>query len=246
MAWGTPTDLGGDSAGTGTFTVTATAPVGSLVVAYYVDTFNATGTISDSKSNSYTPIGSVVSFTDSSTQGWNIFLSFSVITSVLTSATDTIQWSNNSPWLGGALFVSGPAASPLDTSVHNTSATGASPLTTTALTPAGAGELFVAVGLISYSGGTPTFGAVSGFTKPPFSVQTNAGGVQATSGGAYQVNAGSGALTWNPVLTGGTRLGWGAVMAAFKAPAVALGPTVAVTGSPRGGGVINRYNVIGY
>lgn len=211
----TVTDIGHNSNGTGT-TLAVSVPVagiaaGALVlVAVQEGSTIVNGSVADSAGNTYTNDANATS----GSNGIRLQLYRSVIATGLTSGqsiTYTKHANNHATGISAfyATSSTGWPASPLDLSPAGTTGTSTSPSITSG-TPAAAGELFAAAAAWS---ATATFTQDSGHGwAVPFDVDTAQS--SASIGGGNQVNAGTGALTFNPTLS--ASVAWGAVLVSYK------------------------------
>lgn len=213
MAIGTPTDLGRNSAGSGTtlaITTAATASAGTLIVVFTgssADTDAATG-VTDSASNSYT--GATASTGNTSSR---IFYCMNA-TQLASGGTITVTYGNSQAHYAVAVAVSGVAtASALDqeTGNNNFSSTG---LTLTTGTLSQADEIAFAQMMAKSPG---TFTEASGFTT-----FTSVGGTNKLFP-SYKTVAATTAISYAPSLSGAATIS--EVIATFKGAAAAATAT---------------------
>lgn len=202
-AWTGPTLLGfsQSSSGATSKSITGvTASAGSLVV-FCGTTFTASTvanmSASDSAGNTWTFRGR-----KSASQNMNTWIAWSVLTSPLSSGSITVSSSTNNlldMYMGAAAWT-GQAAGPVeDTSVQADASTAltTSPSVTSG-TPSATGDLMIGVmGEYLATADTYTEDTANGWTTIYHGVP---GGGTGHMGCAYQVNAGSGAKTYNPTV----------------------------------------------
>lgn len=207
VVWGTPTSLGVNASTTGaTVTLTGcTVPAGALIVVCVMDNAAVAGSVADTL-NSYALASSVVVNAANILQA---FYAYNV--TALSSGTITYtKHTSGATAVISAFYITGEltGSTPLDLVTLPTSGTSTSPSITSG-TPTVSNEFFV--GFI----GTPTAGVT--LTQDVthawqnFPVIENANNTIA--GGSF-VNAGSGALTYAPTLSGSVK--WGALLISFK------------------------------
>ncbi len=198
-----------------------TVPSGAEIIVAAAQDTNAIGTVSDSVSNTYTKI---TDLTDGNGNRLGMFYAENV--TALSSGTITY---NKNGTVGStqvtAFYATGLAASgSLDSgATASASGSGASvTATATSGSPAGGGELFVGISMMSStaftSGPTQSSGGWSTpFNNPGLSVQLIGGNL---------VNAGSGTEAYSPTAASSMSfVFWATIIAAFKPASGAASPT---------------------
>lgn len=228
----TPTvfNIGTASASATTVQVTAiSVAANNLVVVFVMDNVNggATGSVSDTQSNSYTLLSS--KNPNGSTANGVVQIFYSVITHPL-SGSDNIKYttaSGSSSLAESAFYATGiVTASPVDTGVTATFAGSSSTASGTANAPAGSGELFVGAVGSPFGGSGVSITVTGAFTNSPAPVSVQRSG--ASTGGGYNV-AGASAPAFSATL--GSSALWGLIVSAFKPAAVTTVFTLTTTGA---------------
>jgi hypothetical protein len=222
----TATNLGTGSVSSGTsVTVTALAScaVGDLVLVVVGDdtgASSATGSVSDTQSNTYSLLTSVALV--SSTGTTQLF--WSVLTSPLTTS-DTIKFasssgSNHQVAVSIVHAVGCATTSPVDSAVTATATASSATVSGTGGTPGQSGELWIAAVNATAPSTAPTITNTGSWAVPPNSVS----GGSTTAGGGSQVGSAS-APSYSATLSASVR--WGVIIAAFKpAPVDVLMPQI--------------------
>lgn len=235
MTW-VVTDQGGNGNNTGTSLTMSPAfniAGGSLLVVFVAaNDFNA-GTLSDSKGNTYSFYGSGTS------GGLAGFLYFCLAcTAMTTSDTVTYLKHTNNDSVGMSMS-SATYSGVLSRDISQSAVVGNSAFPSiTSGTPVASGELFI--GCVAAKMGTGgSFTQASGWSNCLDFKPASASSVAASMGG-YKINAGSGALTYNPTITSSI---WVAFVVSFNA--VASGTVMRTSLSQLGGRTGSR-QLIGF
>lgn len=224
----------GGTANSAGATLVHTIPVGgdvtagATIIVWISDRGTSTpgGSITDSKSNSYTAI-SGSGFTGFT--GYGRMWKAENVTALTNAGGDTITFTK--PVSGSACaiavgFATGVAVSPLDTAVTATSTgNSATPSVTAAGAASGTGELFIGGLATRGSAGAFTQDSANGAWATPFVQQASGtGNTDARANGGFLLPAGTPTQIYAPTIAAST--GWAMVLIALKPAAANGGPLV--------------------